>query len=79
MWSLYLTAYGSSNYNYHLWANKYIDCSVDVADAVLLARFCTEDRTGVITDQGKQNADYDGDGSITMLDFTAILRTIAKL
>ena len=56
-----------------------LDCSVDVADAVLLARFCAEDSTAVITDQGKQNADVNGSGNIDLDDVTAILRKIAKL
>lgn len=56
-----------------------LDCSIDVTDAVLLARFCTEDSTAVITDQGKQNADVNEDGNITLDDVTAILRKIAKL
>ena len=34
-----------------------LGCAVGVSDAVLTARFCTEDSTAVITDQGKQNAD----------------------
>ncbi|MBP0976673.1 MAG: glycoside hydrolase, partial [Oscillospiraceae bacterium] len=53
--------------------------SIDVSDAVLLARFCTEDSTAAITDQGKQNADVNQDGNIELDDVTAILRKIAKL
>ena len=56
-----------------------LDCEVDVKDAVLLARFCTEDSTAVITNQGKQNADVNGSGNIDLDDVTAILRKIAKL
>ena len=56
-----------------------LDCSIDVSDAVLLARFCTEDSKAVITEQGKQNADVNEDGNITLDDVTAILRKIAKL
>lgn len=56
-----------------------LDCAVDVSDAVLLARFCTEDSTAVITDQGKQNADVNKDGNINLEDVTAILRKIARL
>lgn len=56
-----------------------IDCSIDVADAVLLARFCVEDAAANITQTGLGNADYDGDGMTTILDVTAILRKIAKL
>lgn len=56
-----------------------LDCSIDVSDAVLLARFCTEDSTVVITEQGKQNADVNGSGNIALDDVTVILRKIAKL
>jgi len=56
-----------------------LDCTVDVSDAVLTARFCAEDREAVITDQGKQNADVNQDGNITLDDVTVILRKIAKL
>jgi hypothetical protein len=56
-----------------------LDCSVDVSDAVLLARFCAEDSNAFITDQGKQNADVNEDGNLTLDDVTAILRKIAKL
>lgn len=50
-----------------------------VSDAVLFARFCTEDSTAVITDQGKRNADVNHDGNIELDDVTAILRKIARL
>ena len=56
-----------------------IDCSIDVADAVLLARFCVEDAAANITQTGLGNADCDGDGMTTFLDVTAILRKIARL
>ena len=56
-----------------------LDCAVDVSDAVLLARFCTEDSTVVITEQGRQNADVNGSGNIDLDDVTAILRKVAKL
>ncbi len=56
-----------------------LDCSIDVSDAVLLARFCTEDSKAVITEQGKQNADVNGSGNIDLDDVIAILRKIAKL
>lgn len=56
-----------------------ISSDVDVSDAVMLARFCTEDTEITLTDLGKANADVNGDGSITPDDVTAILRIIAKL
>lgn len=54
------------------------DGAVDVADAVLTARFTVEDREAVITDHGMLNADLNGDGSITADDTGLILKKIAK-
>ena len=56
-----------------------LSCSIDVADAVLLARFCAEDEEAVITAQGKANADYNADGDITQDDIVLILQKIARL
>jgi len=56
-----------------------LDCSVDVSDAVLLARFCAEDAEATITQTGLDNADYNSDGNLTALDVTDILRKIARL
>lgn len=56
-----------------------IDCSVNVADAVLLARICAEDAAANITQTGLGNADFDGDGMLTIFDVTAILKKLAKL
>lgn len=56
-----------------------LDCDIDVADAVLTARFCAEDAEAVITDQGQSNADCNGDGGITQDDVVQILKKIAKL
>ncbi len=55
-----------------------LDCAVDVADAVLVARFAAEDREAVITDQGRLNADISGDGNVTTDDTELILKKIAK-
>ena len=57
------------------------DCSgtVDVSDAVLLARFLAEDQTAKMDAHGRRNADADADGTITPGDTVAILRHIAKL
>ena len=56
-----------------------LDGSVDVSDAVLLARFVAEDKTAVIKSQGKLNADVDGQTGITSDDVATILKYIAKL
>lgn len=53
--------------------------SVDVSDAVLLARFVAEDSSADISAQGKKNADVNGDGTIDEKDVIGILRMIAKL
>lgn len=55
------------------------DQSVDVADAVLLARMLAEDTEAVVTANGKVNADCDDDGKLTSDDTIRILRHIAKL
>ena len=55
------------------------DASVDVSDAVLLARFVAEDSTALITELGRRNSDCDEDGELSSADVLAILRHIAKL
>lgn len=55
------------------------DNSVDVCDAVLIARFLAEDSEAIITDQGRRNADYNADGDITQDDVMLILKKIARL
>lgn len=55
------------------------DNSVDVCDAVLIARFLAEDIEATITDQGRLNADYNADGDITPDDVILILKKIARL
>ena len=54
------------------------DGSVDVSDAVLIARFSAEDREAVITDQGRKNADVTHDGNVDSKDVSGILQYIAK-
>lgn len=55
------------------------DKSVDVSDAVLLARYLAEDQTANITTEGHLNADADGNTKIETDDVICILRKIAKL
>ncbi|HAG13847.1 MAG TPA: hypothetical protein DCG49_08305, partial [Ruminococcus sp.] len=55
------------------------DDDVDVADAVLLARFCAEDKEAIITEQGFLNADMDENGKIESNDTITILKKIARL
>ena len=54
------------------------DGSIDVADAVLIARFAAEDREAAMTDQGKENADVNHNGSTDGQDAARILQYIAK-
>ena len=54
------------------------DGKVDVTDSVLLSRFVCEDPEAVLSEQGKINADIDGDGRLTMDDNTLLLNLIAK-
>lgn len=55
------------------------DKSVDVSDAVLLARFCAEDPGASLTSNGLKAADTNCDGGITLDDVNAILKLIAKM
>ena len=51
---------------------------VDVADAVLLARFCAEDSEAVLSGQGCLNADVNNDGKVDAADSNALLMLLAK-
>ena len=57
------------------------DCSgiVNVADAVMLARFCAEDSEITVTAEGKRNADTNGDGDLTAEDIGRLLEYLAGL
>ncbi len=54
------------------------DKELDVSDAVIIARFCAEDRDIAISESGMENADVNGDKEINGLDQTMLLRQIAK-
>ncbi|MBR5362752.1 MAG: RICIN domain-containing protein [Oscillospiraceae bacterium] len=58
-----------------------VNCSgtVDVSDAVLLARFVAEDAGAELSASGKANAECDGDGELTGNDTIRILQHIAKI
>ena len=58
-----------------------VDCNgdVNVADAVLLARFCAEDNDISVTAQGKANANVSGDSDVTSDDLTYILEYLAGI
>ena len=55
------------------------DGALDVADAVLIARYIAEDKTAQITDQGLVNADIDGTKGVADGDLTMVLKAIAKI
>ena len=55
------------------------DNSIDGSDAVLLARFCAEDKTAVITTDGLRNADVNHDGKKDGADIIRILEYIARI
>ncbi len=55
------------------------DKTVDVSDAVLLARFVAEDSEANLTAEGKRNADVNKNGSPDSDDVILILKYIAKL
>ncbi len=56
------------------------DCNgvVMVADAVLISRYISEDATVTLTEQGKQNADMDGDSRIQVNDTNLLLQLLAQ-
>ncbi len=62
-----------------LWGDADLSGDVDVSDAVLIARYATEDQTAVISSQGKMNAAVSGMGKIVMDDSVKILKFVAKL
>lgn len=55
------------------------DSEVSISDAILLARVTTEDKSIELTPAGRENADFDSDGRLTVQDVVRILRKIAKL
>ena len=55
------------------------DGAIDVADAVLIARFSAEDKEAILTGKGAANADVNGDGNIKADDATMILKYVAKI
>jgi hypothetical protein len=61
------------------WGNVNCKGTVDVSDAVLLARFVAEDSEATVSAQGKKNADVTHDGDLTGDDTIKILKYIAKL
>lgn len=62
-----------------MWGDVNEDKTVDVSDAVLLARLVAEDAGAMVTEQGMKNADVSGDSTISSDDTIKILRAIAKL
>ena len=55
-----------------------LDCSVDVSDAVLTARYIAEDSEAALTECGLGNADTNEDGTVTLDDVTLLLQYLAK-
>ena len=55
------------------------DYQVDVSDAVLIARFCAEDKNAEITQQGKKNADVNHNSNVDTEDTIVILKYIAHI
>ena len=60
-----------------VWGDTTADGKTDVSDAVLLARYLTEDTEAVITEAGKAQANIIK-GTLDSADLTAILMLIAK-
>ena len=55
-----------------------MDQSVDVADAVAVARYCVMDYDLKLTDQGKLQGDVNADGNLDEADVLKIIRFIAR-
>ena len=62
-----------------LWGDADCNDSVDVLDAVMLARVAAEDTEAGITDQGKKNADVTHDDVIKPDDLAKLLKYLAGL
>ena len=57
-----------------------VDCNgvVQIADAILLARYVAEDKVNITT-QGRKNAELSGDSTLTSDDISVLLRYLAGL
>ena len=55
-----------------------VDQFVDVSDAVLLARFIAEDSDAYVTEEGRKNADMNGDMLTDYQDLSDLMLVIAK-
>ena len=55
------------------------DTAVNIADAILLARYCSEDSGAVLTPQGVRNADCNLDGFVGSEDSCVMLEYLAGL
>ena len=57
-----------------------VDCNgvVQVADAILLARYVAEDKVNITT-QGRKNAELSGDSTLTSDDISVLLRYLAGI
>lgn len=77
--AVYAAGSGQSAENYvTLPGDVNCDGSVNIADAVLLARFLRSSRLAPITEQGRYNADVNNSGAPDQDDVSAILKMIAK-
>ena len=56
-----------------------MDNSVDVADAVAVARYCVMDADLILSDQGKLLGDVNADGNLDERDALKIIRYIARI
>ena len=73
------TTEGKQNPDPSKWGDATCDGKVDVSDAVLICRFAVADKTAVLTDLGKVNADVTHDNAVDGEDASKILKYIARL
>lgn len=62
-----------------LWGDANCDLDVDVADAVLICRFCAEDSTAEISNTGLLQSNVNHDAGVSTDDAIQILKYVAKL
>ena len=74
-----ITSMSANNAEAFLRGDVNCDKTVDVTDAVQLARMIAEDPEVLISAQGKRNADCDADDKLTSEDVITLLQYIAKL
>lgn len=64
---------------YNAYGDVNCNGSVEISDAIMLARYIAEDQTLQLTEEGTRRLDCDGTSGVTSQDLTWLLQRIAKL